>query len=479
MVALTAINDWVDTPGSVVTWGPSAGCSAKVAQAPVSDVPGSFQQEQHIRNYRQHSANGLEMARLLTPAWNVPGRCDIRAMTYVINAYLRRHDTYHSWFEFDDQDQLIRHAVANPADIQFVATKHGELTASQWRELILETPSPLQWDCFRFGVIQRADHFTFYASIDHVHADAMFVVPLFIEMHTNYMALAEGGAPIRLPDAGGYLDYCTRQREYTSALTVDSPEVGEWLEFLRRNGGTMPKFPLPLGDPAVPCAGDLITVQLMDAHESDRFDSVCASAGVRFVAGVFACAAIAERELTGADSYNVITPTTTRSTPAEFLTTGWFTGVVPISIPVQGTSFADTARLAQAAFDDGLHLANVPIERVFELAEPLSDIREPGPGVPMLSYLDYGLPPLNPVVMGQWQAQSGTLFIDLGAANQIGMWVSRREDGTTLTVAYPDNAEARESVAQYVGMMKMLYLRAAEGRLDSAASSPHLPRAAV
>ena len=39
----------------------------------------------------------------------------------------------------------------------------------------MATPSPLQWDCFRFGVIQRADHFTFYVSIDHLHADAMFM----------------------------------------------------------------------------------------------------------------------------------------------------------------------------------------------------------------------------------------------------------------------------------------------------------------
>jgi len=482
VVALTAIHDWVDAPGSVVSWGPSPSCVAKVAQAAVSDVPPSYQQEQHIRTYRAHSANGLEMARLLIPSWNIPGRCDIRAMTYVINSYLRRHDTYHSWFEFaegdDASDRVVRHTVANPSDIKFVATKHGEMNAGQWRQHILATPSPLEWDCFRFGVIQRADHFTFYASIDHVHADAMFMVGLFVELHMNYAALVEGGAPIKLPEAGRYLDYCTRQREYTSGLTLDSPEVGEWLQYLQGNGGTLPKFPLPLGDPDVPCTGDLITVKLMDAHDSDRFEAVCASAGVRFIGGVFACAALAERELTGVDTYRVITPTTTRATPAEFATTGWFTGIVPISVPVEGMTFKQVARAAQASFDSGMHLANVPIERVFELAESVPGIRKPGPGVPMLSYLDIGLPPLNPVVMGQWQAQNGTLYTDLGAANQIGMWVNRRDTGTTITVAYPDNAAARESVAQYVDLMKMFFLRAAEGRADSV-SSPRIPRVTV
>ncbi len=478
MVALTAIHDWVDAPGSVVSWGPSPGCLAKVAQAPVRAVPASYQQEQHIRTYREHSANGLEMARLLIPAWNIPGRCDIRAMTYVINSYLRRHDTYHSWFDFDEQDRVVRHAVVNPADIQFVATKNGEMNAAQWRKHILETPSPLQWDCFRFGVIQRADHFTFYASIDHIHADAMFMVALFVEIYQNYSALGEGGAPIKLPDPGRYLDYCTRQREYTSALTLESPAVLEWLDFLRRNGGTLPTFPLPLEGSDIPCTGDLITVKLMDSHDSDRFEAVCAQSGVRFIGGVFACAAIAERELAGVDVYQVITPTTTRSSPAEFMTTGWFTGIVPISVPVEGMSFNQVARAAQAAFDSGMHLANVPIERVLELAASVPGIRKPGPGVPMLSYLDIGLPPLNPVVMGQWQDRNGTLYTDLGAANQIGMWVNRRDTGTTVTVAYPDNAVARESVAQYVDMMKVVFLRAAEGRADSV-SSPRIPKATV
>lgn len=478
MVALTAIHDWVDAPGSMVSWGPSPGCLAKVAQAPHSDVPASYQQEQHVRAYREHTAHGLEMARLLIPAWNIPGRCDIRAMTYVINAYLKRHDTYHSWFEFDDGDQLRRHTVDNPADLQFVATKHGEMTSSQWREHILDTPSPLQWDCFRFGVIQRADHFTFYASIDHVHADAMFMVALFVELHMNYAALVEGGAPLRLPEAGRYLDYCTRQRSYTSTLTLESPEVVDWTDYLLNNGGSLPKFPLPLGDPDVPCTGDLITVTLMDAHDTDRFEAVCAQAGVRFIGGVFACAAIAERELTGADTYRVITPTTTRSTPAEFMTTGWFTGIVPISVRVEGLSFTEVAKAAQGAFDSGMHMANVPIERVLELAEDVPGIRKPGAGVPMLSYLDIGLPPLNPVVMGQWQAQNGTLYTDLGAANQIGMWVNRRDTGTTITVAYPDNPVARESVAQYVDLMKMVYLRTADGRADSL-SSPRVPKATV
>ena len=153
--------------------------------------------------------------------------------------------------------------LQNPHDIKFVATKHGEKTAPEWREHILATPTPLQWDCFRFGLIQRADHFTFYMSVDHLHVDAMFMGLAFVEIHMMYNAVAGGGAPIRLPEAGSYDDYCVRQREFTSALTVNSP-AGAEVDHVRhrRNDGTLPRFPLPLGDPSVPCEGDLLTVLL-------------------------------------------------------------------------------------------------------------------------------------------------------------------------------------------------------------------------
>ena len=475
MVALTSIHDWVGSPGSVVSWSPSADCLEKVRQAPASDVPPSFQQEQHIRAFREHTADGLEMARLMIPSWTMPGRCDIRAMTYVINAYLRRHDTFHSWFTFDGSDRVVRH-ICDPADIKMVATKHGEMNSAGWRAQALDVPGPVQWDCFRFGVIQRADNFTFYASIDHLHADLMFVVALFIELNMNYAALVDGGAPMKFPEAGSYLDYCIRQRKYTDSLTLGSPEVIDWLDFLKRNGGTLPKFPMPLGDPGVPYTGELNKVKLLDFRDSERFEAVCASAGARFIGGAFACAAIAERELTGITTYNVITPTTTRSTPAEFQTTGWFTGVVPVSVPVAGKSFADIAREAQNAFDAGMNLANVPIERVLELAESVPGIHKPGPGVPMLSYIDTGLPPLDPVVMRQWQEQDCMIYGGVGAANQIGMWVNRGIDGTVISVGYPDNPVARDSATRYVELMKTVYLRAIEGRADTL-SSPRIPRA--
>jgi mycolipenoyl-CoA---2-(long-chain-fatty acyl)-trehalose mycolipenoyltransferase / long-chain-acyl-CoA---trehalose acyltransferase len=467
MVAIKSIHDWIGTPGVLVSWQPSAATLAKVRDAPVSTVPVSYQQAQHIRGYRQHLAKGTDMARLNMPAWDMPGRCDIRAMTHVINAYLRRHDTYHSRFEIDDDDQIVRRTVRSPRDIKFVPTEHGEMTATQWREHVLATPDPLQWNCFSFGIIQRADHFTFYISVDHVHTDAMFMGVVLVEIHMMYAALAGGSAPIQLPEAGSYDAYCVRQRDELEALTPESPEVAEWVRFAERNDGTMPHFPLPLGDAT--CSGDLVTIRLMDKQQTERFESACVGAGARFIGGVFACAAMAQYQLTGLRDYHVITPTTTRRTPAEFMTTGWFTGTVPISVPVAATSFAETARAAQASFDTNQPLGNVPFDRVREICGEAAGLRAPDPGVPMLSYLDAGLPPLSPSIIAQWEAMNGKVYSDARSAYQVGLYVNRSERETTITVSFPDNPTARESIERYVHAMKSVFARVAEGRTALAA----------
>jgi hypothetical protein len=467
MVAIKAIHDWIGTSGDVVSWHPSPVSQAKVGKAPVSAVPVSYQQAQHIRGYLSHLAGGTDMARLNIPAWDMPGQCDIRAMTHVINAYLRRHDTYHSWFEMTDDDEVVRHTVTNPRDIAFVPTKHGEMTAPQWREHVLSTPDPLRWDCFSFGIIQRADHFTFYISIDHVHTDAMFMGVVLVEIHMMYAALASGAAPIALPDPGSYDDYCVRQQEMLSALTLDVPEVQEWIKFAQRNDGTLPHFPFPLGDPPWSVSGDMITVRLMDKQQSDRFESACIAAGARFIGGVFACAAMAQQELTGSTDYHVITPTTTRQTPAEFQTTGWFTGVVPVSVSVDPDSFASNARAAQASFDDRTSLGPIPFDRVLEIADGTMGLRKPSPGVPMVSYLDAGLPPLSASIIAEWERMNGRVFSDARSAYQIGLWVNRGERETSITVAFPNNPIARESIERYVAAMTAVYLRVADGLVPS------------
>jgi mycolipenoyl-CoA---2-(long-chain-fatty acyl)-trehalose mycolipenoyltransferase / long-chain-acyl-CoA---trehalose acyltransferase len=456
-VKIGPVQDWVPDQGTVVSWGPSKAALAKARQAPVSDVPASYMQTEHLRTFSAYAEQGLDMARLCIAVWDIPGRCDIRTMTYVINSHLRRHDTYRSWFDYTDADHIVRRIIRDPKDIEFVPTEHGEMTPAEWQNHILATPNPLEWDCVRFMLIQQPDHFTFCVCVDHLYIDGMFFGMMFSEIHTMYAALMRGGAPIRLGEAGSYLEYCGRQHQRMSALTLDSPEVRAWVEFLENNDGTLPESRLPLGTSA---PTELMSATLLDKRQTAAFESACVAAGARFSGGVFACSALAERELTGAETYYGLIATDTRSTPADFMTAGWYTGFVPITVPVAAT-FGDTARAAQASFDSRHDLANVPWGRVLELAPWL---KRPQRRVPLLFFLDAGVPPLSALLNSHLAGSNARIYHDGGVPAQFDIRVNRLEDSTHVIVLFPDNPVARESVTRYIAALKSVYLQVAEGR---------------
>jgi mycolipenoyl-CoA---2-(long-chain-fatty acyl)-trehalose mycolipenoyltransferase / long-chain-acyl-CoA---trehalose acyltransferase len=457
--AFGSIDDWTPEPGSVMCWHPSPASLARVGQAPVSTVPASHQQARHLRNYRDHANRGVDMSRLCIGSWDIPGKCDTRVLTWVINAHLRRHDTYHSWFEFTDANDIVRHTVRNPNDIKLVPVDHGEMTPEQWREHLLATPTPLQWDCFRFAVIQRPDNFTFCFVIDHLYIDAQFIGAISLEFYLMYKALLSGAAPLSLPAPGSYENYAARQDEQTSKLTLDSPQIRAWVEFFEQNDGSLPDPPVSLGDGSGEC--DLMFVRVMDGKQTADFESACISAGARFSGGVFACAAIAQYELTGADNYYGLVARDLRSTPADFATIGWFTGFVPITVPVNTSSFGDTARAAQKSFDAGRDLAEVPFNRVLELAPWLS---MPQGRVPLLFHLDASSPPLSTIVNSDWAGTNVKIYHDGGVPARFDLRINRYENETQVIVFFPNNPVARESVTRYIETLKSIYRRVADGR---------------
>jgi hypothetical protein len=456
-LSVGTLHDWVPKAGKTVSWEPSPAVLEKALRAPVSDIPVSYMQAQHIRGYCEQKAKGLDYSRLMIVSCERPGQCDVRAANYVVNAHLRRHDTYRSWFGYTDDGQVTRRTLAESADIEFVPVDHGELTHAQIRELVACTPDPLQWDCFRFGVIQGDDHFTFYLSVDHVHVDAMLVGATLMEFHLMYGALVGGGAPLELPDAGSYAEFCIRERRFTRALTADSPQVRAWTEFAERNHGSVPEFPLPLGDMAQTPTADIVTARMLDEQQTRRFESACTAAGARFIGGVMACCGLAEHELAGADTYYGLTPRDIRL-PSEAMTQGWFTGLVPVTVPIAGSSFGDAARAAQISVDSGQHLAEVPYHRVVELAPT---VRPPAPNFPVVNVLDAGTAPLSVLLTADLENLNIGIFSDNRYSYQMSIYVVRVTQETAVTVLFPGNPIARESVARYLAALKSAFERVA------------------
>ncbi len=460
MVALGSINEWQPAHGPVTTWTASPVAREAARAARRSDLPISYQQAQHVRVAHYAKAMGRELPRLMVLGWDIPGVCDIAAMTAAINAHLRRHDTYHNWFEFDNDD-IVRHTIDDPATIEFVAVGFEQMSPAQIRtHALTTTPETLEWDCFTFGIIQHTDYFTFYASIDHLHIDGISAGLIFLDIHLTYLRSA---TLAQLPPAGSYCEYSVRQREELAALTQSSPQITDWINFAYDTDGDWPSFALPLGDTWADNKGDFVTIDLLDAAQTESFDTVCRAAGARFSGGVLACAALAEHEFTGAATYHGFTPFDTRSPGSDTMSVGWFASLIPVTVPTGTGSFFEAAPAAQKSFDAAKYLAGVPIERVLELVPPeLPAIKLPTRAAMMVSFLDFRKIP----VAALWEETNFGAYGDQLSHGGINMWINRHAAKTTATISFPDNPTARESVHRYLAALTQAFTQVVQNTAE-------------
>lgn len=462
MAELYPLAQWSGPPAVLTLWQPTLAAQACAQRAPASAVPPSYEQEQHLRAFQACAARGERMARLIIVVWEQPGKCDLRVMSHVLNAHLLRHDTYHSRFAAEGEG-LRRHVLPDVPRVLVEPVTRGEVDAATWRNEVEATPTPFNWDCFRFGILQRAGGFTFFASVDHLHADSSLIAMLMTEVHAAYGVLIDGAPLPRHETAGRYLDYCLTQRRRSADLTLASPGVTAWVDYLERNGGRMPPFCLPWGISDDRCRAEHINVEILTPLEMASFEAVCHAAGARVIGGVFAAAARAEQALCGQARYSVVTATTTRHSPEAFRMAGWCMGVVPVELDTAAGSFAACARAAQQCFDANLPLAAIPIERVLELAVSQPAIRPVATGGVMLSYMDVNMPPLSAHIAGAWHAAQGRVYINEGMAAQVALWFFRTQRGLSLTVGYPANATAAQSVQRYIAALKSAFAQIAAG----------------
>ena len=462
MVALGPIHSWQPAPGTVTTWTATSAARESASRASRSSLPPSFQQAQHLRSAFYGKALGRQLPRLMVVAWDIPGVCDIAMMTEAINTHLRRHDTYHSMFEFENGN-IFRRTIDDPNEIEFVPVSFGSMEQEQIRAHALAmTSETLEWDCFSFGIIQSEDHFTFYASVDHLHIDGMSAGLIFVDIHLMYQNLSQG-RPVTLPEVGGYRDYTARQREKIASMTLSSPEIKDWIDFAQNTGGDWPSFPLELGDTWTNNKGDFVTVELLNEADTEAFDTACREAGARFSGGVLACAALAEHQLTGNTTYHGFTPSDTRTADIDTMSVGWFASLFPVTVPIGDGEFADIARAAQKSFNAGKYLANVPFERVLELA-PVDQLGIKLPTRPgmMVSFLDFRKIPVAEL----WEQTGYGIYGDNLSHGGINMWINRHAGRTTVTISFPDNPVARKSVHRYIAALSKAFADVAKITAD-------------
>ena len=468
MVVIASHGSWTPGRGPVTTWTASSASREIMARAEVDPIAPSFQQAQHLRTAYEARTNGREVPRLIMAAWDIDGWCDIAAMTDAINAHIRRHDTYHSAFDVT-AEAITRRTVDAAERLEFVPTALGFLDQDAIRTLVqTATPGTLEWDCFTFGVIQKPDHFTVYANIDHLHSDGTSAGLIYREINLTYRALVDGLAST-LPPTAGYRDFTARQNLHVGAMTLDSRPIKDWVDFARDAGADWPNFPLGLGDTSTGGEGGIVTVELLNGDETEEFNAACRAAGTRFSGGVMACAALADHELTGAETFHGLTPSDARTGDAQSVSVGWYASLFPVSVPVGDGNFAQMARAAQKSFDANKHLSAVAFKRVLDLAshEELGLTPSDRPSM-MVSLLDFR-------ALVDAEADRFGIYLDNLSHGGINTWIVRHADQTTLTVSFPETPEARHSVHDYIGVLRGAFTDVTEFTPDWLEESAEAP----
>jgi hypothetical protein len=445
---------WKPGRGILTEWTASPVSRELAAQAPHDPLPPTFQQKKHLRS--AHTARKLQRRtpRLILTSWNAAGWCDTAAMTRSINAHLRRHDTYHSAFHVTDDGDITRRTITSPDSIEFCPAMLGPREERQIHDHVLtSTPGTLEWNCFTFGVIQKEDHFTVYANIDHLHTDGTSSLVIYSDIARDYRTLIGGGGGTK-PEPASYRDFTARQTVEVETLTRSSGPVKDWVDFAIVADGEWPSFPLELGS-TDDGAGLSFTMELLNAAQTEDFDTACRQAGARFSGGVLACAAIADHHFTRADTVHIFSPLDTR-TETQLNSAGWYASLFPITVEITAKDFGSTARSAQKSFDANKHLSAVPFDRVLDLVD-LDELDAAGSSRPlMVSIFDFRkLSAANADKLG--------MFIDDLNDGGINIWVTRNTDTTIVTLSFPDTLDSRRSIHHYVAALREEFLSAAGG----------------
>ncbi|MFI1913786.1 condensation domain-containing protein [Nocardia sp. NPDC020380] len=446
MVNTGLIGDWAPPTGVLTVIRPTDATRAAALEAPVGATPPSYQQEAYLKVARTGADLGRRIDRLMLFTFRLPGRVDIEIATAAFAAFVRRHDSMHSWFEFGTDKKLIRR-VLDAGNIAFEAHTYEDRDTPVLDIIQQVTPDPFHWDCFTFGILDHGESFTVISAMDHLYCDAISSAIMAAEFMHRYFELAGGRLPIEAPVAS-YRSFCDRERATTAALGAHSPEIVGWSDRIKANGGQLPSFPLPLGTDSGPAYAAMHTEQLLDAAAAADFEAVCRAGGFRLVAGVFAAAAHVDRELAGRTTYFGLTPKSARTTELERISVGWYASLIPLMFSIdEAHEFRDVALAAATAFEDGKKLSGVSLHRVVELLQgtPGFHVRE-GWFAPMLSFLDVRKLP-GAAILSEMDAG---VFGSRGSSEEVYLWLNWLDDGVSLAALFPDTPTAHASVRTYL-----------------------------
>lgn len=410
-------------------------------------LPVSFDQGRHV-------GEGDRPGSWMALALRLPRPADAATLADAWMAVVARHGALRTVFSRDAAGTVALDAVAvEPGEWIDHAVPEGALTRDVLRAVLDEACRPFSRPSHRLCLIEPeagADdpRPALVLASDHSHVDMW---SLLVMAH-DLLAALDGE---RLAPVAGFA-------EHTAELAAQPPApeeiVSRWRGILDAEGGTMPLFPLDLGEVSAPRAEVVEVRDVLDAAASARFASRAQSHGVRVIALAMSVLAGVTRTLTGRP-LRAVFPVHSRHDPRWHDAVGWFitNAVVECDEP--------TPEACAVAVREAIALGSYPLAPILA---PYGGMPT-APGMFAISWLDTRRLPVALDPAHEAQYVSAVIRTD-----GVMIWFIQNDTGLHLRCRYPDTPEARANVGGWLDAVQAGLLAAsADPALAASARHDH------
>ena len=393
-------------------------------------LPVSFDQGRHV-------GAGDRPGSWMSIALRLPPGTTRDALAAAWERAVDRHGTFRTVFGLDDAGEPTLHEITLGDGVwEEHHVSEGIATREVVREVFDLACRPLAAPSHRLCVIEpdgAADdpRPCVVLGADHAHVDMWSLVVVARDVIAYLDAAAGQAGADDLPDAPPFA-------AHTAALEDRGPApddvAARWAEILEVCGGEMPRFPLPVGDPA-PGALPVVEVrEVLDAIDYDAFTGAAKAAGTSTIG--LAMSALTEVTRRVADApLRAVFPVHSRHEPRWHDSSGWF-------ITNSVLECVDDAPAACAAsVKEAITLGSHPLAPILE---PYGGMKVPR-GMFALSWLDTRRLPVE--LDDSLDAQYVSA---VAASDDVMVWFVVNRRGLHLRCRYPDTDEAVASVGAWL-----------------------------
>ncbi|KAA1378222.1 GNAT family N-acetyltransferase [Aeromicrobium fastidiosum] len=420
-------------------FGRLMGYDVRVSE-PGRRLPVSFDQRRHVQAGERPGSWMAISFRLGAPVSR-------DALSDAWLAVIARHGTLRSVFVpgQDDAEPHLHDVDVLPGEWTEHRIAPGQAVNDALRQQLDRSCTPFSAPSHRLCVLETATGPTVVIAADHSHVDMWSMLVIVRDL-----LAALGGTIDEVAAVPAFADHSAALRERPAA----PDEVHRrWREILEGSGGTMPRFPLPLGEPVAHL--ERVEVRdVLDVDDSAAFSAQAASDGVSTLTLAVSAMTAVTGELAGT-SLRAVFPVHSRYESTWHDSVGWF-----ITNSVLESADPDPAACA-AAVKEAVRLGSWPLE---EILRPWGGMPE-APGMLAISWLDLRRLPVRVDAAGLEAQYIGASIRTDG----VMLWFILDEQGLHLRCRYPDTSEARMHVGAWLDLLvervRAIAVSSAGGRL--------------